>query len=162
MRKQTGFLACAVAMAALVGLRGKLRRYEIAEASMEPRLRAGDFVIAQRRSNDLERGTVVIVPHPVIDDFELVKRVVALPGEQVTLHRGQVHINGAVLAEPWANGPVRPDGEWTLRSGQVFVLGDNRPVSAADSRTLGPVPAESIEWRVVARYWPARDLGRIS
>jgi signal peptidase I len=162
MKKQTGFLALAVAATALAGLRGRLRRYEIAEASMGPRLRAGDFVIAQRRSDDLDRGAVVIVPHPEIDDFELVKRVIGLPGEKVSLHRGRVHINDVVLAEPWANGPVRPDGEWTLGSDQVFVLGDNRPVSAADSRTLGPVPAESIQWKVVGRYWPARDMGRIT
>jgi signal peptidase I len=164
MRRRSGLIAISTAAAviAVAGLKGKLRRYEIAEASMAPQLRAGDFIIAQARTGDLVRSDIVIIPHPEIAGFELIKRVVGLPGERITLANGQAHINGVVLAEPWADGPVRPDGEWELDDAQAFVLGDNRPVSAADSRTIGPVPTASIEWKAVARYWPPSRLGRIS
>lgn len=162
MKRRTGFAALATAGLAVAGLRGKLRRYEVAESSMEPQLSAGDFVIAQKGTGAIRRGDVVIAPHPEIPDFDLIKRVIGLPGETVTLDNGQVHIDGAVLAEPWADGPVRPDGEWRLNGGQTFVLGDNRPVSAADSRTIGPVEARTIEWKVVVRYWPLPSIGRIS
>ena len=162
MRRRTGIIGLAAIGLVVGGLRGKVRRYEIVEASMEPELHPGDYIIAQRRSGGLVRGDIVIVPHPEIDGFELVKRVVGLPGETITLSNGQVHIDGSVLAEPWADGPVRPDGEWVLRSNQTFVLGDNRPVSSADSRTIGPVDIESIAWKVAARYWPPASIGRVT
>ena len=150
-------------VAAAVGyltLRGRVRRYEIVERSMEAALEPGDFVIA-RPVRDLARGTVVVFAQPGTRDFDLVKRVVGMPGESVVVHNGQVHVNGAVLAERWADGPTLPDGEWHLGPDEVFVLGDNRAVSAGDSRMLGPIPLDSIGWRVVARYWPLRTAGRI-
>lgn len=155
-------LAGAIAVASAVGLHDRWRRYEISESSMEPYLAAGDFVLARGRSGPLVRGEVVIFPHPEVPGFELAKRVVGLPGEVVNLSNGYVHIDGIVLAEPWADGPTRPDGEWTLDDSSVFVLGDNRPKSAADSRTLGPIDTATIKWRLVARYWPAPKMGRLT
>ena len=164
MRTRRGWVALVATVTAVgvVGLRGKLRRYEIVERSMEPNLHQGDYVVAQARGIGLARGDVVIVPHPGVGDFILIKRVVGLPGETITLRDGMVHVDGAALAEPWANGPVHPDGEWQLGETQVFVLGDNRSASAADSRTIGPVRAATIEWKVVARYWPLNNMGRLS
>lgn len=129
---------------------------------MEPQLAAGDYIFAAVRDQPLQRGDIVIVPHPEITGFELIKRVVGLPGETVGLSNGYVHINGIVLAEPWASGPSRPDGEWTLGPNEVFVLGDSRRVSAADSRTIGPVDDSTIRWQAVARYWPLRSAGRLA
>jgi signal peptidase I len=163
MASRRGF-ATALAAGGLVvfaAIRGRLRRYEIIERSMEPRLRAGDFVLALERRNALQRGDIVIFPHPDIDEFDLVKSVVGLPGELVTLANGEVHIADRLLPERWVIGPTFPDGAWDLDADEVFVLGDNRPPSSADSRTLGPIDIEAIRWRVVARYWPPARIGRI-
>lgn len=154
-------LGLVVAGAGYAALRGQLRRYEIVEQSMRPALHPGDYVVAVPAGNPV-RGQIVILTHPAITGFELVKRVVGLPGETVVIRNGQVHIDGAVLAERWADGPTRPDGEWHLADDEVFLLGDNRSSSAADSRTLGPIPAGAIGWRVTARYWPFRSAGRIT
>ena len=154
-------LGLLVGLAAAIGLRGKLRRYEVREASMKPALRSGDYIVATATSEPLTRGSIVIFPHPEVPGFELIKRVIGLPGERVSLHNGQVHIDGSVLAEPWADGPVRPDGEWLLDAHSVYVLGDNRPVSAADSRTIGPIALDSVRWKAAARYWPPGRLGRL-
>jgi signal peptidase I len=162
MRRRTGVIGLVAIGLGVAAVRGKLRRYEVAEASMEPQLSAGDYVVAQRRSGDLIRGDIVIVPHPEIGGFELIKRVIGLPGETITLSNGQVHVDGAVLAEPWAGGPVRPDGQWALDANHIFVLGDNRPMSSADSRTIGPVDTHTIGWKVVARYWPPNGIGRVN
>lgn len=151
-----------LALVALAGLRGRLRRYAIAESSMEPHLSSGDYVVAQRRSGPPDRGAAVIFGHPDYPTFELAKRVVGLPGESIVIRNGRVHIDGAVLAEPWADGPSFGDGAWQLGTDEVFVLGDNRAASAADSRTLGPIPLSAIGWRIIARYWPATTAGRIT
>jgi signal peptidase I len=162
MRVRKSRIAVAGALAAIgaASLRGRWRRYEISETSMEPQLSSGDY-IAATRAQDLQRGDIVIVPHPEIAGFELIKRVIGLPGETIGLSNGYVHINEIALAEPWANGPTRPDGEWTLGLDEVFVLGDSRQVSAADSRTIGPIDASTVRWRAVARYWPLQSAGRL-
>ena len=164
MRTRRGLVALTVALAVLgiAGLRGRLRRYEIVEASMEPQLYSGDYIIAQIVKDALSRGDIVIVPHPEVGGFELAKRVVGLPGELVALRNGQVHIGGAVLAEPWADGPVRPDSEWQLGNDEIFVLGDNRQASAADSRTIGPIDTKGVIWKAAARYWPLGRIGRLA
>lgn len=160
-RKSRLALVAAIVLLGYTGLRGKLRRYEITEDSMEPSLHSGDYVIAQARTGQIVRGEIVILPHPESTGLELVKRVVGLPGETVNVSNGQVHINEAVLAEPWADGPTRPDGDWQLGTGEVFVLGDNRALSSSDSRQIGPIDETAIAWKVTARYWPLRGIGRI-
>ncbi len=107
-------------------------RFEIAERSMAPALLPGDYVVAVRYA-PVERGSVVVFPHPGRDDFYLVKRVAALPGDEVA---GRI-----------------------LEAGLVWVLGDDLNASTDDSRALGPIPIGAIEARVVWRYWPARRIG---
>lgn len=163
MNKRSGFLAASVGLAVLgsAALRGTLRRYVIAEQSMSPTLEDGDWVLAQRSTAPPRRGDVVVFDHPVSPGFSLVKRVVGLPTETVTIRNGQVHIDGTVLAEPWADGPSRPEGTWTLKSHEVFVLSDARSMTIADSRAFGPIHQLAAQWRVRFRYWPLRSFGRI-
>ena len=129
--------------------RQRIARFEVAEASMAPTLEPGEWILATRLARPV-RGDVVIYP---LGDLELVKRVVGLPGEVVTIAGGQVHIDGVTIAEPWADGPTLPDGEWKLGD-ELFCLGDARARSAGDSRQVGPVPLDQAAWRVRAVYWP--------
>lgn len=128
---------------------------------MEPSLSSGDFVIA-RTARWPQRGDVVTFGHPFRNEMLLVKRVVGLPGERLTISNGQVHIDGDVLAERWADGPTRPDAEWDVGADEVIVLSDNRSATIADSRSFGPIAISAIEHRVIARYWPANSLGKIT
>ncbi len=160
-RKGQGALVAALALLGLAGARGRLRRYEVAETSMEPALSPGNFLIAQSVNGPLRRGNIVVFPNPNDPTMELIKRVAGLPGETVTLSNGQVHIDGSVLAEVWADGPTRPDDVWELGPNEVFVLGDNRALSGSDSRRIGPIRTEAIAWKVTARYWPATSIGRL-
>ena len=98
--------------------------------------------------------------HPDRDGFFLVKRVVGIGGEVVDISGGQVHVDGRPLAEPWADGPTTGEGHWELGPGEAFVLGDARAASADDSRILGPIPAERLQWRAAMRYWPPLRAGR--
>ena len=144
MRRRRLAATASIGVAAMVGLfaRGLLRRFAIHEASMEPTLRDGDWVIARRRSRPVERGDIVVYRDPTGSGLNLVKRVIGMPGEHVAIARGRVTIGGALLADRWASGITRPDGAWEVPDGHVWLLGDNRPVSASDGRTTGPIPSE--------------------
>ena len=161
MGRPRGALVATMIGAVVAAIAGRsFRRLAIAEHSMEPALAAGDFVLA-RTVHRPKRGDIVTFRHPLRPDMLLVKRVVGLPGERVTIHNGQVHVDEAVLPERWADGPTRPDAEWHLDMSQVIVLSDNRAATIADSRSLGPIPIADLEHRALLRYWPAGSVGRV-
>lgn len=127
--------------------------------SMEPALLDGDRLIVERSgptrdARGLDRFDVVILGNPREPSVDYVKRVVGLPGESVALREGRLHVDGTPIDEGFA--PIL-DAETTedvaVPEGYVWVLGDNRPVSA-DSREFGLVPIELIRGRVCARIWP--------
>ena len=154
-------LALAAALAATVAaaFKGRLTRFEVAEASMEPALSRGDYLIALLATS-VRRGDIVIYPDPTMPDRYLVKRAVGLAGEHVSIAGGQLTIDGAVLAEPWADGPTWPDDEWVIPAGSLFPLGDNRRFSAGDGRSSGPIPLDGA-CKAVWRYWPPGSFGRL-
>lgn len=164
MGRKRGLIAGAVGTALLVGaaVRGVVRRFAIVEASMEPTLSSGDWVFARRTTGEIERGDIVIFDDPTVKGRQLVKRVIGMPWERVGIDGGRVTINGALLADRWAHGTNSPEGEWQVPGDHVWVLGDNRVGSMADSRTIGPVPLNTVNWVVVARYWPSSRAGRIA
>ena len=130
----------------------------IPSESMAPTLKPGDqYLINIRayRGRQPERGDVIVFRTP--DGEYLVKRVVGLPGETVTIVRGQVYINGRPLHEPYLK--ERPIVEWPQQvrvpEGHVFVLGDNRNFSD-DSRDFGPVPMERVLGRAEYIFRPTQ------
>lgn len=108
-----------------------------------------------------ERGDVVVFTHPSYPDRFLIKRVLGLPGERITVSSGHIHADGVVIADPWGDGRVCQNIGDAVRTDEVWLLGDNRCGASVDSRVLGPVPIEDIGWKVVARYWPPTRAGRI-
>ena len=153
--------AFGTAAVAAATARGLWRRFEVVEDSMRPALEDGDWVMAQRRRSEPARGDAVVFALTADPDAFLIKRVVGLPGEHVEISDGQVHIDGQTLAEPWANGPTFPDGDDRIADDAVWVLGDNRALSSADSRTTGAIPIADVGWKVIAVYWPASRLGKV-
>ncbi|MER3500616.1 MAG: signal peptidase I [Candidatus Fervidibacterota bacterium] len=136
----------------------------VTSSSMEPLLKPGDALLVRRirytPDNPPQRGDVIFFRDPITKRDWLVKRVIGLPGETVTLWMGQVYINGVPLDEPYVSGFWEDYGAWEIPPDGVFVLGDNRAHSN-DSRDFGPVPLELIEGKVVFRYFPLERMGRI-
>jgi len=133
-------------------------------SSMAPTLKPGDqYLINLRayRRHPPERGDIIVF-RPRGEDAPLVKRVVGLPGETVTLLQGRVYINGQPLREPYL--AEEPIAEWPLQvvvpERAVFVLGDNRNLSE-DSRDLGPVAYEEILGRAERIIRPASRRRRL-
>jgi signal peptidase I len=156
-------LATGLGLAAVAGAaaRGLARRFAVTEDSMRPALEPNDWLMAQRHRGAPERGDILVFLGPGDPDQFYIKRVVGLPGEHISISDGQVHIDGITLAEPWANGPTFPDGDDEIPGDAVWVLGDNRAVSAGDSRSVGSVPLDDIEWKAVAIYWPSSRVGLV-
>jgi signal peptidase I len=93
-------------------------------------------------------------------ESRLIKRVIGLPNEVVTIAWGRVYINGKPLTEPYLHQTT--DGYWhgIIPDDSVFVMGDNR-FASDDSRDFGPVPLDSLEGEVVLRYYPLSRFGRL-
>jgi signal peptidase I len=154
--------------------------YSIPSASMEPTLMIGDRIVVDKLSYHLHgvgTGDIVVFSTPPEEDCagppvsDLVKRVIALSGQTVSLSEGKVYINGSLLPEPWLPAPVRSETypgpstapyslhhPYRVPSGDVYVMGDNRPESC-DSRYWGPIRQSTIVGKVDVRVWPLSRLG---
>jgi signal peptidase I len=101
-----------------------------------------------------KRADIIVFRFPKDPRLDFVKRVIGLPGETVSMKRGDVFIDGVMLDEHYL---TKKDGD-TLAPTLVppdsyFVLGDNRGGSS-DSRHWGSVPLGNIVGQVSLRYWP--------
>ena len=88
----------------------------------------------------------------------LIKRVIATEGETVRVQDGKVFRNGVMLIESYLPSGCYTSGsetEITVQPGEVYVMGDNRPVSQ-DSRTsgVGTIAQADIVGVVMLRIWP--------
>lgn len=124
--------------------------------SMSPTISAGDLVLVERGGGAVHRMDVVAVEHPDTGVL-LVKRAVALAGDQVSIEDGVLVVNGVPVCEP-AIDPARLDGVWfgpvTVPQGELFLLGDDR-ASSIDSRAFGPVSTRNVRGLVAGRVWPS-------
>src|ERR1700728_2350615 len=106
-----------IAVALTVALRVfVVQTYSIPSGSMEPTLMIGDRIVVDKLAYDLHavgRSDIVVFSRPPTERCPgppvaaLVKRVIGLPGETISLSGGQVFIDGKVLAEPWLPVSVR-------------------------------------------------------
>jgi signal peptidase I len=159
--------------------------------SMEPAVLVGDhivvnrFVYAPHADTPLHRllpyrepelGDVVTFAQPDRPRRDLIKRIVAVPGDRIAIESKQLLRNGQRVDEPWAQFSdleVWADDDTTppsrrardhlppldLAPGSVFCLGDNRDESQ-DSRVFGPIPRAKLRGRALLVYWSFDDSSR--
>lgn len=160
-----------------------VQAFWIPSGSMIHTLEINDRVLVNKLSylfGDPERGDVVVFDPPfgVEDDSEpllqaivrnvaeslglqtpdvedLIKRIVAVGGEELEIRDNRVLVDGTPLDEPYLDDSVfMPDyGPVEVPIGTVFVMGDNRSRSQ-DSRRFGPIATDSIVGRAFVRVWP--------
>ena len=152
--------------------------FYIPTPSMVPTLEAGDRVLANKfihLFSEPERGDIIIFEgpegfeSPEGEEEDLIKRVVGLPGDKITVVRGSLYVNGELQREPYLNheqpdqipvGPLSVYGPIWVPEGHVFVMGDNRAYSA-DSRIFGPVPEKYIVGEAFLRILPLNRFGSL-
>ncbi len=160
-----------------------MQAYFIPSGSMEPTLQIGDRVLVNKLSydfGDLGRGDLVVFnrpPNQPDGEDDLIKRVVALPGEVIEIRDGEVFITTVDnpdqqrLEEPYLAEGISTTGlvntelcasstatSCEIPEGFVFVMGDNRPGSR-DSRVFGPISEDLVVGRAFLRVWPLGDIG---
>ncbi len=138
-------------------------RIRVESISMEPTLIPGEFVIVNKlayRFGEMHRGDVVVFYYPRDPSQRYIKRIIGLPGDEVTISGGRVFINGAPINEPYLNAPPTYMGTWQVPRDGIFVLGDNRNRSA-DSHVWGMVPLDYIIGKAVFVYWPLDRFGPV-
>lgn len=155
-----------------------VKPYRIPSESMQDTLLIGDRVLVDRiswRFSEPARGDIVVF-HPPFAGPVLIKRIVGMPGDEISLKDGSVFVNGEQLDEPYVR---RVDGvklpsepfdnglPWSLQEpytvpvGNYYVMGDNR-TDSGDSREFGPVPRSQLVGQAFARYWPPSRIGGVA
>ena len=176
---------------ALVMRASLVQAYVIPSGSMIPTLQVGDHILVNKirfglrvpnsvfglklpglplgrylcRFEPVQRGDVVVLVSPVEPSIDLIKRVVAIPGNTVMLRSGKLFLNGHPMDDPHAHFEV-PDsartpiqarnprdnfGPVTVPAGKIFLMGDNRDDSY-DSRYWGFADLDAVEGRAILVY----------
>jgi signal peptidase I len=167
---ETAALVVAAVLLALSVRTFGYQTFWIPSTSMVPTLQKGDRILVQKAFfnwHDLHRGDIVVFARPPRDhcggaaDDDLVKRIIALPGQTIYSAGNTLYVNGRPLTEPYLPridplGPPIPDASrlhpFRVPAGDFYVLGDNRQISC-DSRFWGPIKGSSIVGRVVLLLW---------
>lgn len=157
-----------------------MQAFFIPSESMVPTLKINDRVLVNKlsyRLHDVNRGDIIVFERPEGESNDqvkdLIKRVIALPGESVVINDNKIYINGQQLAEPYLpagtiNTPGPGGATWTHKcttddpcvvpEGAVWVMGDNR-TNSKDSRYIGPIPEDKIVGRAFVTVWPFDRIG---
>ncbi len=139
-------------------------------SSMEPTFYNGDYLLVNKLSYRLhspKRGDVIIFHPPNSPRLNYIKRIIALPGEQIQIKNGEIFINGAKLEEKYIPAEITlvrnsqaANLEQKLAANEYFVLGDNRGHSS-DSREWGNVPSTNIIGRAWVVVFPLPKFGLV-
>lgn len=138
-------------------------------SSMEPSLQHGQRLMVEKvsyRFASPKRGEVVVFKYPGDRRRKFIKRIVGLPGDEILIKNGFLHINSVRLEEDFINGPTygtysAPSfGPVIVPEDHYFVLGDNRR-NSDDSRypDVGFVPKEEIVGKALFTFWPLTQIG---
>ncbi len=153
--------------------------YEVDGPSMESTLHNHDRLIVLKLKRSWSRltghsyvparGDVIVFDKKDLNEFsgsgerQLIKRVIALPGERIVVHDGQLTVynskrpGGFQPDKEASYGSVIPstDGEldMVVPAGQIFVCGDNR-ANSLDSRRFGPIPVSDVVGKLSLRVYP--------
>lgn len=159
----------------------------IPSESMLPTIEVNDRVMVNKLAFHLgepERGDIVVfrdpaepeidesVPEAIIRSVleavgvrtrgrdDLIKRVIGLPGETITIEDSTVHIDGVPIDEPYLseNSEMPDEGPFQVGENEVFVMGDNREFSF-DSRRFGPISEDDLVGQAFLTIWPLSHFG---
>jgi len=140
----------------------------VEEEAMSPTFKKGEVVTADRRfsADDLKAGTFVFIEHPLNQKHSMIRKIVAVANDRISVRRGAVIVNGTIIESTQSAVSHEPNetdatddsaaidrqaaffdqAETTLKTNQFFVIVDQPlPFTALDSRHFGIVPYSKIK-----------------
>jgi signal peptidase I len=138
-----------------------LQNFDVDGISMEPTLHNTERIMVDKlsyRFHPPARGDVIVFIAPPHPNQNYVKRIIALPGDVITVKNTTVILNGVTLHEPYIAPKYQGNSNANIinlhiPAGSYFVMGDDRAFSS-DSRDWGLVPGANIIGRAMLVYWP--------
>ena len=152
-------------LAAVVILLSFFFRHSVVDGdSMLGTLHNGEHLIISDLFYSPSRGDIVVFEdHTTGFNKPLIKRIIAVGGDEIRISGRKVYLNGKLLEEDY----VLVDGYYNdvsmvlvVPEGEVFVMGDHRNESS-DSRAFGTIKEDSIIGRVILRFYPFDTFGRV-
>ncbi|MBB6218415.1 signal peptidase I [Anaerosolibacter carboniphilus] len=152
---------------------------EVYSISMNPTLVEHDYLILQN-THKIEKGDIVSFETDIpmepdelgqlnwiqrlkdVKTKNLIKRVIAVEGDELLIENGRVYVNGVEQQEEYINEDYTPGDIHidNVPAGKIFVMGDNRSHSL-DSRNLGLVDVEKVQGKVLVRVLPVSKIGKV-
>lgn len=147
--------------------------YVVEGKSMMPSIQGGNRLIVNKADYHItepHRFDVIIFHATKTSDY--VKRVIGLPGDKIVYKNDVLYVNGKAVKEPYLepykkqliSGQLTDDfslrsetGRETVPEGKLWVMGDNRQISA-DSREFGYVDIDQVVGKVDVRIWPMDEV----
>lgn len=159
--------------------------YQVDGQSMETTLSHNDRLIVWKLAKTWsrvtnhpylpKRGDVIVFAAPALPQFgnepgkQLIKRVVAMPGERVVVSDGVLTVFSDQYPDGFVPDDTLPygknietttlDGEWEVGKNQIFVVGDNRG-NSTDSRVFGPIDLDSVIGKLIIRVLPVDKMSK--
>lgn len=141
----------------------------VKESSMQPTLYENNYLLVNKqayRFGEEKRGDIIVfrsdLENEKGDKKLLIKRIIGLPGDTITIQDGKVILNGTELQEDYTlEGETMGDlTDFKVPDGQLFVMGDNRRVSV-DSRSeeVGCVDKSRVMGKAFVRLYPFNEIG---
>ena len=141
----------------------------VKESSMQPTLYENNYIFLSKQAYNIgepKRGDIIVF-HTNLTNREgeeklLIKRVIGLPGDIISVIEGQVYINDQLqkedyILEDFTSGYLE---EYVVPENQLFVMGDNRNVSLdSRSKEIGCVEIDDVIGKAFFRLYPFEDLG---
>lgn len=142
-------------------LRFAVQNFRIDGPSMEPSLHNQEYILVDKAAylfHGPERGDVIVFEYPLDPQLDYVKRIIAIPGDIISVVGTRVTVDGITLNETYVNkddpgNPFPPINKRIVGPNEYFVMGDNRGDSS-DSREWGFVPRQNIIGKAAFVYWP--------
>jgi len=131
--------------------------FKVYGSSMLPTIEEGEYIMVSKAAyffGEPQRGDIIVFDSPQDPKSDLIKRIIAVPGDTVEIRDDKVSVNGIPLAEPYTLEPphylMMPE---EIPPGHYFVLGDNRN-NSSDSHRGWTAPRQNIVGKAWITYWP--------
>jgi len=142
-------------------IRFAAQNFRVDGVSMEPTLHNQEYILVNKAAyvfHPPHRGDVIVFEYPRDPQVDYVKRIIAIPGDVISVVGENVTVDGVTLREPYINqvdpfNPFQPIYHQIVPTNDYFVMGDNRG-NSSDSRQWGLVPGRNIIGQATFVYWP--------